>query len=106
MPNRALIACVLVLPFLASCGGSNQPAEEAPPALKDVNPAPQPSTPPPAPEVAKPAEMPAAPPNTVGPAGTPPPAPPAAKPKPAAPERPAFTRTDLQTGTGREAQKG
>ena len=78
--------------------------------------------------------MPTAPPNTVGPALTPPPAPPppaadasatapsakldkpADKPasapgttagKPAGmPERPSFTRTDLQGGTGREAQKG
>jgi FKBP-type peptidyl-prolyl cis-trans isomerase FkpA len=62
--------------------------------------------------------MPAAPPNTVGPAGTPPPAPApnastsAAPPqtatvdKPSAPARPAYTRTDLQVGTGREALKG
>lgn len=57
----------------------------------------------------KPAEMPAAPPNTVGPASTPPPAPVAPK-APAAPKtppaRPAYTRTDLQVGTGAEAQKG
>ncbi len=67
--------------------------------------------------------MPAAPPNNVGPAITAPPVPPAATPdadaarktpaapqvaptKPAAPERPIYTRTDLQVGTGREAQKG
>jgi FKBP-type peptidyl-prolyl cis-trans isomerase FkpA len=72
-------------------------------------------------------EMPAAPPNTIGPAGTPPPAPnastsappgqtatvdkpapnaPVAPIAPIAPRSPAYTRTDLQVGTGREAQKG
>ena len=72
--------------------------------------------------------MPAAPPNTIGPAGTPPPAPTSAAPSqtatadkvapneprapsaPIAPKlptaKPAYTRTDLQVGTGREAQKG
>jgi FKBP-type peptidyl-prolyl cis-trans isomerase FkpA len=56
--------------------------------------------------------MPAAPPNTIGPVGTPPPAlPDAARVKPDTtskrpPARPAYTRTDLQVGTGREAQKG
>ena len=71
--------------------------------------------------------MPAAPPNTIGPALTPPPAPASAadksagktadkpadpvRPKPdattkKAPDRPAYTRTDLQVGTGPEAEKG
>ena len=74
------------------------------------------------------ADMPAAPPNTIGPAGTPPPtsapggatadktvdkpnapvapAAPVAPTAPIAPAKPAYTRTDLQVGTGREAQKG
>jgi FKBP-type peptidyl-prolyl cis-trans isomerase FkpA len=102
MPNKAAIAVVAVVLFFASCGG-NQPAEQTAPA-------PRASAPAPAPEPIKPAEMPAAPPNTVGPAATPPPAPPATvKPaavKPVAPEKPAFTRTDLQTGSGAEAKKG
>jgi FKBP-type peptidyl-prolyl cis-trans isomerase FkpA len=61
-------------------------------------------------------EMPTTPPNTIGPAGTPPPAPRTSAPTtttapvaPTAPKpsaRPAYTRTDLQVGTGREAQKG
>ncbi len=98
--------------FVASCGGpppepqsgasQGKPSEQKAPAQ---------------------AEIPAAPPNTIGPAGTPPPTPAAgsaAADKPAAnapvapdthaapkpPPRPAYTRTDLQTGTGREAQKG
>ncbi len=50
--------------------------------------------------------MPAAPPNNVGPALTPPPKPAAPAAKPAPPARPAYTRTDLQIGTGREAVKG
>jgi FKBP-type peptidyl-prolyl cis-trans isomerase FkpA len=106
---RLLIAYILVLPLIAACGGSNQPAEHAPPAQKETTPAPQASAPPPAPDAARPPDMPAAPPNTVGPAGTPPPAPPpasAAKSKPLAPEKPAFTRTDLKVGGGREAVKG
>lgn len=56
--------------------------------------------------------MPAAPPNTVGPALTPPPGTETIPTKPdmtkkaVPPERPAFTRTDLQVGTGLEATKG
>ena len=89
----------------ASCGGSTPPAQQPPP------------------EQAKSAEMPAAPPNNIGPAITPPPVSPAAKPeadaaksapppptaapaKPPPPARPVYTRTDLQVGTGRDAQKG
>jgi len=103
MTRPALIAFVAASSLIMACGGPEQSA-----------PADQP----------KPAEMPSAPPSTVGPAMTPPPAPPppaadpsatapsakadkpADKPAPKAVERPAFTRTDLQVGAGREAQKG
>jgi FKBP-type peptidyl-prolyl cis-trans isomerase FkpA len=50
-------------------------------------------------------EQPDAPPPNPGGASAPAPEPQAA-PKPAAPERPAFTRIDLRPGTGREAKKG
>jgi FKBP-type peptidyl-prolyl cis-trans isomerase FkpA len=104
-PNKTFVALLAVLSFVAlcvaGCGGS-QPADQSAPTS---TPAPQSAA-----EPVKPAEMPAAPPNTVGPAATPPPAPPAtAKPapvKPVAPERPAYTRTDLEAGTGAEARKG
>lgn len=87
MKRSAVVALVSAM-FVAHCGGTTEPPQ-------------QPQTPP---ETA-PAEMPAAPPNTVGPAGTPPPKPVApVAPKP--PARPAYTRTDLEVGTGREAQKG
>ena len=97
MTRKALIALATSAVFVAHCGGTTEPPQQPPPT----------------------AEMPAAPPNTVGPAGTPPPAPGAStsappaqtasvdKPKaPVAPDKPAYTRTDLQVGTGREAQKG
>ena len=52
--------------------------------------------------------MPAAPPTTAEPAATPPPKPGAPKPVPPKQPsaRPAYTRTDLQVGTGAQAQKG
>ena len=96
MTKPVFLAMLLALVLSGACGGNS-----APPA-----------------DQVKPAEMPAAPPNTIGPANTPPAASPgasaepSAKPatppaeKPAPPARPAFTRTDLQAGTGREAQKG
>jgi FKBP-type peptidyl-prolyl cis-trans isomerase FkpA len=96
MTKPLFLSTLLALVLSAACGGSTPPGDQT-----------------------KPAEMPAAPPNTVGPADTPPAASPgasaepAAKPttpapaeKPAPPARPAFTRTDLQAGSGREAQKG
>ena len=117
MKRSAAIALVSAM-FVANCGGTTEPQQ--PPAQQ-----------PPAVETTKPAEMPAAPPNTIGPVGTPPPASaagaatadkPASTSAPAAqtatvdkpsapvapkpPSRPAYTRTDLQVGTGREAQKG
>ena len=80
----ALVAALLA----ANCGGAPEPPPQQPPAQEA-----------PAPEAAKPAEPP--PPE--------PAAPPAAKPSAAAktpPARPAYTRTDIQVGTGPEAQKG
>jgi type IV secretory pathway VirB10-like protein len=116
MTRPSLIA-LFVLSFIGACGGTEQSPGSKPDAPASSG------------EASKPPEMPATPPNTVGPAMTPPPAPPppapdstsapsgatadkpSAKPveKPAAsraPEKPAYARTDLQVGTGREAQKG
>ena len=77
MTRSALVALLLSLFCLSACGGQ-QPAEQAAPA-----------------------NTPVARPNAAEPATTPPPA--ASK---HTPDRPAYTRTDLQVGTGREAQKG
>lgn len=103
MTKKALIALAASAVFVANCGGTTEPPQ-------------QPSTSAPTSQTAtadKPAEMPAAPPNTVGPVATPPPASAAGaatagKPtsSKAPPAKPAYTRTDLQVGTGREAQKG
>jgi FKBP-type peptidyl-prolyl cis-trans isomerase FkpA len=93
MTRSAVIAVLVSCSSFAACGGG-RPADQTP-GKPD--------------EATKPAEMPAAPPNNVGPAVTPPPAPAAPRaPRPPAkaPERPAFARTDLQVGTGRDAEKG
>jgi FKBP-type peptidyl-prolyl cis-trans isomerase FkpA len=109
----ALVSAMLV----ASCGGASSTSQSGAPESKNSDQ-----------KAPAQAEMPAAPPNTIGPAGTPPPtsaptaqtatvdkpaasspAPPtktATVDKPQPPARPAYTRTDLQVGTGREAQKG
>jgi FKBP-type peptidyl-prolyl cis-trans isomerase FkpA len=114
MTRSARIALVSAL-FVANCGGTTEEPQ-------------QPSTSAPTSQTAtvdKSAEMPAAPPNTVGPAVTPPPASAAGAASASAPRgatadktagkptsskappaKPAYTRTDLQVGTGREAQKG
>src|SRR5687767_1664067 len=104
MPKPVLIALLVSSCTMAGCGGGTPPDSPAP----AVNPAEQaaPAQPPPPAETSKPPEMPAAPPNNVGPALTPPPQPAAPTAKPAPPARPAYTRTDLQIGTGREAVKG
>ena len=83
----ALVAALLA----ASCGGAPEPPPAQPPAQET-----------PAPEAAKPAEPAVVPPPP--PASVDKPKPPAAAKTP--PARPAYTRTDLQVGTGREAQKG
>lgn len=98
MTTSARIALASVL-FVASCGGG---APEPEPSTTQQAPAAE----------ATKTEVPAAPPNTVGPAITPPPAAPdTVRQKPdttvkGPPARPAYTRTDLQVGTGAEAQKG
>src|SRR5688572_19681289 len=80
--------------FLAHCGGATEPRPPqqtpAPEAAPTVVP------PPSAPDVA--------PPDTAGKAAPAAPKPTAAPKTP--PARPAYSRTDLQVGTGREAQKG
>jgi FKBP-type peptidyl-prolyl cis-trans isomerase FkpA len=80
--------------FLAHCGGATEPPPPqqtpAPEAAPTVVP------PPSAPDVA--------PPDTAGKATPAAPKPTAAPKTP--PARPAYSRTDLQVGTGREAQKG
>jgi FKBP-type peptidyl-prolyl cis-trans isomerase FkpA len=100
MTRPASIALLGLAIFVAGCGGSSPP-EQAPPAQ---TPAASPPPTSPADSNATP-EIPP-PPSTAGSASTPSPAPPAAAAKPIAPERPAFTRTDLNVGTGALAQKG
>jgi FKBP-type peptidyl-prolyl cis-trans isomerase FkpA len=86
MRGSARLALVSVL-FISGCGGVEEPPPQQPPAAQT----PAPTAPP---EPAAPVDKPAA----------------APAPKPAAPKqppaRPAYTRTDLQVGTGAEAQKG
>ena len=91
MKRSAALALVSAM-FLAHCGGTTEP----PPAQQTPTPAPPVETPTP-----PPAETPAPPSEA---AGKPAPKAPAAPKAP--PARPAYTRTDLQVGTGREAQKG
>ena len=85
--------------FVASCGGPSSAPQSGPSEATN-----------PDQKAPAQADLPAAPPNTIGPAGTPPPTPapnaPTAPVAPKPPPRPAYTRTDLQIGTGREAQKG
>jgi FKBP-type peptidyl-prolyl cis-trans isomerase FkpA len=100
---RIAIAAALLA---ANCGGAPEPPAQQPPA--QATPAPEPAKPP-APEPSAPAPS-TSPPSTP-PASTSAPGPTVDKPEaPAAPRtppaRPAYTRTDLQVGTGREAQKG
>jgi FKBP-type peptidyl-prolyl cis-trans isomerase FkpA len=87
MTRSARIALVSAL-LAASCGAPEEPPPQQPPPVQTPAPEPAPVTPPPAPV-----------------------APPPSAPKPTAaaktpPARPAYTRTDLQVGTGGEAQKG
>lgn len=86
MTTSARVALISFL-FISGCGAAEEPPPQQPPADQ---------APPP---TATPERTPAAPVEPAKPAA-PPPAP---KPPPA---RPAFTRTDLQVGTGQEAQKG
>lgn len=106
MKKSAGIALVSAL-LVASCGGPSSTPQSGASETKTADQ-----------KAPAQADTPAAPPNTIGPAGTPPPAPapnapsaapnapnrPTAAPKP--PARPAYTRTDLQVGTSREALKG
>jgi FKBP-type peptidyl-prolyl cis-trans isomerase FkpA len=82
--SRSLQIALVAAVFAASCGGAPEPPPQQPPAEQTS------TSVPPAPTEAKPAP--------VAPA-----APVAPKTPPA---KPAYTRTDLQVGTGREAQKG
>jgi len=94
----ALVAALLA----ANCGGAPEPPAQQPPA--QTTPAPE-APKPPAPEPSAPAST-SAPSSQTAPVDKPvdkPEAPAAPKTPPA---RPAYTRTDLQVGTGREAQKG
>lgn len=95
MKRSAVIALVLAM-FVASCGGT----PEAPPPQQ-----PPPVEQPPAPEAVKPEATPqTAPADKPAPGASKPPVAPGAPQSP--PARPAYTRTDVQVGTGREAQKG
>jgi FKBP-type peptidyl-prolyl cis-trans isomerase FkpA len=101
MTRPPLVIAFLISPLMTACGGgapSDPPATTPPAAAAETKSA--------TPDLAAP------PPNTVGPALTPPPGAETLQPKAdmtkkaAPPERPAFTRTDLQIGTGLEAIKG
>ena len=91
MTRTVRLALISAL-FVSGCGGAEEPPPQQPPAAQQT-PAPEPA----------PAPAPAAPPSTPAPKAS-------AADKPAAPKqppaRPAYTRTDMQVGTGREAQKG
>ena len=78
--------------FVANCGGMTGPPAQQNPTAESASPVdiPTPDTPPRATETA----------------GKAAPKAPVAPRAPEPPARPAFTRTDLQAGTGREAQKG
>lgn len=99
MTTSARIALVSLL-FAASCGGTTEPPSQPP--------APETPAPQAAPRVDTPPPPAAEPPPTPAPDNTGTRAPSATAPPSAAgaPARPAYTRTDLQAGSGREAQKG
>ena len=94
----ALITTLLV----SGCGGAQEPPAQQPPPAQQA-PAAEP-TPTPTPAPAEPPST-SAPPSRTASADKPvAPAAPVAPKTP--PTRPGYTRTDLQVGTGREAQKG
>jgi FKBP-type peptidyl-prolyl cis-trans isomerase FkpA len=90
MTKRTLVVFVLSAAFVAGCGGAPD-APPTQPAAEPTTSAPTTTAPPPA--TPSPTPSPTPPDNT-------------AKAPPSAPANPAFTRTDLQMGTGREAVKG
>ena len=102
MTRKALIALAASAMFVSNCGGTTEPPQQQPSAQQT-----------PAPEAAPPVDIPLPPavetPSTSAPttqtatADKPAPSAPRA---PVAPGKPAYTRTDVQVGTGREAQKG
>jgi len=91
MTTTARIALISAL-FVSGCGAPEEPPPQQPPAAQTPAPTSAP------PEQTATVDKPAASPAPVAPA-----APIAPKTPPA---RPAYTRTDLQVGTGAEAQKG
>ena len=99
MKMSACIALASAL-VLASCGGTPDPPSQPQPEQT------------PAPEAAPPVDIPtppsveAPPPASPDTAGKRPPKAPNAPSAPSAPVKPAYTRTDLQVGTGSQAQKG
>ncbi|HUP40818.1 MAG TPA: FKBP-type peptidyl-prolyl cis-trans isomerase, partial [Vicinamibacterales bacterium] len=94
---KTLIALAASAVFVAGCGGAPEPAPEQQPT----------QAPTPAPEAKPPVETPAAPPPADTTIKTIPITPGAAPRAPKTPPaKPAYTRTDLKIGTGREAQKG
>src|SRR5688500_4880736 len=98
MTRSARMALVSAL-FVASCGGASEP--------ETSRPAEQPAT-----EAAPPIDIPAPPavepppPASGSTTGKTAPVAPKAPAAPTAPVKPAYTRTDLQVGTGRVAEKG
>ena len=94
MTRSAAIAFVSAL-FAVSCGGATEPPQQSAPTQQA-----------PAPEAAPPAATPPPAPAPEAVAKPPVPAPKAPVASATPPARPAYTRTDLQAGTGQEAQKG
>ena len=100
--KRSLHAALVAAVLAANCGGAEEPPPQQPAASTSVPPA---ETAP----AEKPASTPAPPSPTAStdkPAAPAPVAPKASVAPKTPPARPAYTRTDLQVGTGQEAQKG
>lgn len=96
MRTSVRIALLVSALFIANCGGSPEPSEQPTRTPEAAPPVDIPT--PPAVEPPPPATS-----DTAGKTAPKAPSPPKA---PSAPAKPAYTRTDLQVGTGREAQKG
>ena len=97
MIGTARFALITTL-FVSGCGGAQEPPAQQPPPAQQA-PAAEPA---PTPAPAEPPST-SAPPSQTATVDRPADKPVAPKTPPA---RPAYTRTDLQVGTGREAQKG
>ena len=100
MIGTARFALITTL-FVSGCGGGQEPPAQQPPPAQQA-PAAEPT---PAPAPAEPPST-SAPPSQTATVDRPADKPVGPVAPKALPARPAYTRTDLQVGTGREAQKG